>query len=354
MVPEFRRILLIRRKALGDALVTLPAIAEVTRAWPRASVDLVVDRPFAGLLTDLAPQVRVLSWPPPSGRSWLHQLRRGRYDLVVDWLGNPRTALWTALTGAAVRVGYDLPRRSWAYNVKVPRNQERGRRLRSFAGEAFMDPLRSLGLMPVSWADGFAACNTDDGPDTTALRPGVLAWCEQWLSKHGIPVVLVMSATRLAKKWPAEPVTQLIEALLQEGTNPVLVCGPGDEWLAAALPERLRHLVMAPETNLSELAYILGRVPLFIGTDCGPRHLAATLGLRTVTVFGPTDPGGWNPATPRHVSVRHDVPCAPCDWDICPLQGHPCLVDLDSGMVLAKVKRMLKDIREEATHARAD
>ena len=53
-------------------------------------------------------------------------------DAPIDWLGNPRTALWTLLTGAPVRVGYDLPRRRWFYNVKVPRNDEDGRHLRGF------------------------------------------------------------------------------------------------------------------------------------------------------------------------------------------------------------------------------
>ena len=52
-LPSFRRILLIRRKALGDSLVTIPAVLEVIRAWPAASIDLVMDRPFAPLMEEL-------------------------------------------------------------------------------------------------------------------------------------------------------------------------------------------------------------------------------------------------------------------------------------------------------------
>ncbi len=345
-VREFRRILLIRRKALGDALVTMPAVLEVARAWPRARIDLVIDRPFAGLLTALAPEVRVLSWPPPPGQSWWRQLRQGQYDLVVDWLGNPRTALWTAATGAAVRVGYDLPRRRWAYNVKVPRNRTRGHDLRGFAGEAFLDPLRALGVEPAPWRDGFAATAV-----AAAVRPEVSAWLEGWLHRAGPPLVVIMSATWPAKKWPAAQVRDLLAGLRERGINPALVPGPGDQWLLDELAGTGEEIQVAPQTNLPELAHILSFAKLFVGTDCGPRHLAAALGVPTVTVFGPTDPAGWNPPTPDHVAVGHPVSCAPCNLTECPVAGHPCLAELESGTVIASVQRMLARLRKGTPRA---
>lgn len=335
---KFKRILLIRRKALGDALVTLPAVKAVVEAWPEADIDLVIDRPFAELLAELSPAVNVISWPLPPGQSWLRRLRRGRYDLVIDWLGNPRTAMWTALTGARVRVGYDLPRRRWAYNLKVPRNKTQGQAVRAYAGEAFIDPLRVLGLKPVPWSDGIAG----SAVAPMVKRPELVAWVEQWLARSGLPVVVMMSATWEAKKWPVEHVKNLLAQLPQAGTNAVLVTGPGDEWLLSGLEVELGEAEVAPVTNLSELAFLIGKARLFIGTDCGPRHLAAAMGVPTVTIFGPTDPGGWNPPTPRHVSVRHAVPCAPCDLTVCPVEGHPCLSNLASEDVMDAVKRMIE------------
>jgi len=346
--PHFSRILLIRRKALGDALVTMRAVLEVVRAWPDASIDLVIDRPFANLLDGLTRradgtgELRVLAWPPSAGKSWLGVLRSGGYDLVIDWLGSPRTALWTMLTGAPVRVGYDLPRRRWAYNIKVPRNRVSGRDLRGFAGEAFLDPLRCLGVDPAPWRDGFAAASVPDkGP--AEFSENYRTWLDSWTRGSGQRVVMMMSATWSAKGWPAGHAAELFLELRRKGFNPVLVTGPGDEKLEAELRGLLSGDSFAPPTNLLELAHLLGLARVFVGTDCGPRHLAASLGIPTVTLFGPTDPVGWNPAAPNHVSVRTDAECSPCDLADCPVPGHPCMEDLTSGMVMEAVERVLGD-----------
>jgi len=91
-----RRILVVRRKALGDTLVTLPALLAMVQAFPRARIDLVVDRPFADLFTNMVREVKVLAWPPAPGISWLRGIFAAHYDLVIDYLGSPRTARWTA------------------------------------------------------------------------------------------------------------------------------------------------------------------------------------------------------------------------------------------------------------------
>jgi ADP-heptose:LPS heptosyltransferase len=340
------RVLLIRRKALGDSLVTMRAVLEVIRTWPDAAVDLVIDKPFAPLLDGLANRAtrsggfRVVAWPPAKGRSWLQILRHREYDLVIDWLGSPRTALWTALTGSPCRVGYDLPRRRWAYNVRVPRNQTGRRDLRGFAGEAFLDPLRSLGLAPEPWRDGYAAAGTAPGaPEDFSVD--FRDWLDRWGQSQNHRIVMMMSATRSAKGWPARHAATLFRDFEKRGWNPVIVTGPGDEALETKLREILPPEALAPPTNLLELSRILERARVFVGTDCGPRHLAASLGVPTVTLFGPTDPVGWNPAGPVHVSVRTGVGCSPCGLTECPVAGHPCMTDLTPELVLESVDRVL-------------
>jgi ADP-heptose:LPS heptosyltransferase len=339
---DFRRILLIRRKALGDALVSLPAVTAVAEAWPGARIDLVVDRPLAALFSDLATNVNVLAYPRADGQPWLRWLRSQRYDLVLDWLGSPRTAVWTALSGARLRVGYDLPGRRWAYNLRVPRNRAGSHPLRGFAGEAFLDPLRTLGLAPAPWAP---AVDGRAGAEATAIAADTPfgRWLGHWCAVPDAPrAVLVMSATWSAKAWPARHVAGLWRRLEAEGVRAVLAPGPGDEALVGALRAELPPTAFVPPTSLAEMAALLRCSDVFIGTDNGLRHLAALLGLPTVTLFGPTDPAGWNPPGPRHVGVRRGEICSPCDLKECPVPGRPCLENLGFEPVAAAAMALLR------------
>ncbi len=338
---DIRRILVIRRKALGDVLVTLPAILELSAAFPRARLDLVVDRPYAELLDFLARGLRVLPWPPPSRRpaAWLSRLRSAAYDLVLDYLGSPRTALWTALSGAPLRVGYELRGRTWAYNLRVPRNARDGYALRAFAGEAFLDPLRALGLAPRPWRTGLALPALD-----SVLGAEYRTWADRWPRVAGPRVGLVFSATWSAKAWPAGEADRLYGLLLAEGMAPLFITGPGDQSLEASLRRSRPDAAFAPPTNLLELAHLLSGLDLCVGTDSGARHLAALLQVPTVTLFGPTDPIGWNPADPRHVAMRTGEPCSPCNLTTCPIPGHPCLDGLGADRVLAVIRRQLARI----------
>lgn len=348
-VGAARRILVLRRKALGDALVTMPAVLRLAAAAPAARIDLVIDRPFAPLLAGLAARrdggggLAVIAWPPHDGGtwSWLRRLRAARYDLVIDYLGSPRTALWTALSGAALRVGYDLPTRRWAYNVRALRNRERGVPLSAFAGEAFLDPLRALGLTPSPWPAG----GTLGAPAVldAALGAAYRGWAASFFGEGRPVAALVFSATWPAKAWPAEHAARLYGLLEEGGVVPLFVPGPGDDDLARDLLRARPDAVLAPPTNLLELADLLARCRVCVATDNGARHLAAGLGTATVTLFGPTDPRGWNPADPRHVAVVNRVPCAPCDLTVCPVAGHPCLEGLAPATVAAAVQRLLGD-----------
>lgn len=342
---DIRRVLVIRRKGLGDALVTLPAIWQLAAAFPRAQLDLVIDRPFAPLLQGLARDLTVIAWPPPPGVSWLMRLLTTGYDLVLDYLGSPRTAVWTALTGAPLRVGYDLSYRRWAYNLRVARNRHGRHRIMQFAGEAFLDPLRSLGMAPPPWR----APGGGQTPLSAELLDGALGqeyrrWDAAWPANDRPRIALMFSASWPAKAWPAREAANLYHQLVADGCDPVLVCGPGDEQLAADLRVTAPRARFAPPTTLVELAHLISRCVVFVGTDSGPRHLAALLGVPTVTVFGPTNPRGWNPDDPRHVAVTRDVPCAPCELTRCPVAGHPCLDDLRAETVAVAVRNLLDQL----------
>lgn len=102
------------------------------------------------------------------------------------------------------------------------------------------------------------------------------------------------------KNWPVDRWVELGRALLQRGTQLLIVGGEADEERIDVLREAWRDspVLVARHLPLPHLAAILARSRLFIGHDSGISHLAAAVGAKCVLLFGPTDPAVWAPANP--------------------------------------------------------
>lgn len=339
-----QRILVIRRKAIGDVLVSMDVLRALREAWPGAHIDLVVDR-FAAPVAEgsawvdrlLIYERRLYSEGSPlrrlrATRDWIRRLRACRPDLVLDLMGTPQTAIWSALTGAPQRVGPRRRWRTWAYTHPVePESSPR------FAGERFLDWIRRLDRDPGPWCPHpvprdreideevrrqLAAMGARDGREIVVLNP---------------------SATWPAKAWPLAHFAALGRALQDRRDALVLVAwGPGEERFRETLvglgEGRLRAM---PRTDLKTLAAWLGAADLLVTTDSGPKHLAVGEGRPTLTLFGSTDPRGWHPPVGPHHWLVNDVPCRPCNLRECSVPGHPCLDELEPMRVLAEVEKIL-------------
>jgi ADP-heptose:LPS heptosyltransferase len=83
-----------------------------------------------------------------------------------------------------------------------------------------------------------------------------------------------------------------------------------------------------PPCGLGTLAAVIERLAAVVGTDSGPRHLAAALGVPSFAWFGSSHPQVWNPPGARHGFWWSDLPCHGCGRTICPHWN--CLPALDA------------------------
>ena len=115
---------------------------------------------------------------------------------------------------------------------------------------------------------------------------------------------------RLSKSWPSVHVAAVIQGLLEEGIKVVLIEGPADaeatRAVTAQVPSALPRLQAA---SLSLVLAVLGRCGGFLGNDSGVTQMATALGIPTVAVFGPTDPGIWGYRGKRLVALRSEFGC---------------------------------------------
>jgi ADP-heptose:LPS heptosyltransferase len=123
-------------------------------------------------------------------------------------------------------------------------------------------------------------------------------------------ILLHPGAGSIRKRWPVSGFFQVVIALEKAGLKPEFILGPAEKNLTDALQDSGRpvHLL----DSLPELVVLLKSAGGYIGNDSGASHLAAYLGLPTTVIFGPADPQRWAPVGRAVQIVRPSLQCRPC------------------------------------------
>ncbi len=339
--PKYNRILLTRMKFIGDILLTTPVIRSVRNAFPRATIAYLGDSRGVSLLKHNPSLDEILGYDfsRPSLReqaSIAVQLRRRKFDLVIDFFGNPRSALLTYLSGAPVRVGLDRKWRGRMYTIRV---KDDGRP--KSAIEFHFQLLRAAGITP-------SASKTE-----IFLTDEERSAAQAFLAKGSPPITagrrmvgVHPGATWPAKRWPAERFGALLDRIQKDLDAQVfLTAGPGEDAIVREVlsHSRQRHRVLA-SLPLRELSACISFCSAFVSNDAAPMHIAAALGIPTVGIFGPGEENIWFPYRTDlgHRALRKDVPCHPCHLDFCNRKGDGYM----ECMKLLTIHEVLEAVRE--------
>lgn len=298
--PTAERLLVVRLSHLGDVVCGLPVLHALRSARPGARLGWVVQAEFAPLL-EVLPGLELVRFDRSGGLGAWIDLRRALRAFgphaTLDVQGNAKSAAAAWLSGAPRRYG---PRREewqepWA-----------ARATPLLAGAAAGPHPVQRAVAVAEAALGQPVEARTDLPLPAALRQRGARLLEQLLPDRGRPRRLVHPGREGdARTLPARALTEVLRELQAE-EDLLVVTGPAEAEVGAGLAETLpsgpglAHLV--GQRGLPELAGLLhaageAGLRLLVG-DSGPAHLAASVGVRTDTWFGPTDPlktGPWPP-----------------------------------------------------------
>jgi heptosyltransferase-2 len=166
----------------------------------------------------------------------------------------------------------------------------------------------------------------------------------------------VASFAHAAKRWDLARFAAVFDALAaRRGLATVLLGSAGEKAVnaeAASLTKNARVYDMSGRTSLPEALGVLAEARLFVGNDSGLAHLASAAGTPAVVVFGSTDPDATRPwdgprsdgKKVRLALARRRTLCAPCRFDVCPID-HACMTGVTPEDVLAAVNKVLADER---------
>jgi heptosyltransferase-2 len=182
-----------------------------------------------------------------------------------------------------------------------------------------------------------------DEPD--ALHAGRFGDSAPLLAVH-------LGAGAAAKRWPTRHWQDLVGRFLEDGWRVIAVGGLEDVEASSTLEPHPRLRDWTGRLAVTETAALLERADLFIGSDSGPAHLAASASTASVILFSGTNrPGQWRPWSRRALVLRQEVACRPCHHKVCPLADHPCMAGLDPDRVYRAARRWWARLhREESPH----
>jgi lipopolysaccharide heptosyltransferase II len=346
MMTRIERLLVVSPNWLGDAVMALPAVGDLRRAFPGARLIVAARRAIADLFTmsPLVDDVIVMQW---SGRVWarrsrladIEALRTLRADASV-LLPNSFASAWLVHSAAIPeRWGYATDMRRWLLSRAVS-----GPAIRVHQAEYYRRLIKGLGFENGPLDPDLVVPSHAIEQARSVLR--VAGWVED----RPFIVMAPGAAYGGAKRWPAEHFAEVATRLVRErGAQCVLigsvVDGATTRWVRALVSDDARGNIidLAGSTTLDTLAGILALARVCVSNDSGAMHLAGAVGVPLAALFGPTRERETAPLSrpDRRVEVLiNHVWCRPCMLRECPLD-HRCMKRLSSDRVLATVTDLL-------------
>ena len=321
-------ILIVKTSAIGDVIHTLPSLWSLRAHFPHAHISWLVEESAADLVIGHPALNRVLiarrkTWIRDirAGRfvralsgfmGFLRELRDTRYDLVIDFQGLLKSAIWVLLARGSRKAGFgpgmEHAEHSYlALNERVPAVN-----MDQHAIDRSLLLLKGLGVPPADVRYTLPVTAQHESEAAALLRG-----CDV---REGDRLVAVNPMARWPTKlWEPQSFAALADRLEGEGIRVIFTGGPSD---GPAIDEIGRsmarpHRRLDGRTGLMTLAAVYRRAQVVVTTDSGPMHLAAAVGTPVVALFGPTAPWRTGPYGNTHIVLRANLNCSPCFKKTC-------------------------------------
>ena len=320
-------ILVIRLKAIGDVVFTLPAVAALRDRFPSARITFLTSKENTPLLRGFREIGEVIALDRGALRSGnpvrmigeffglLRRLRAGKFTLVVDFQGFGETAWLTRLTGARERWGsLHKSGRGWAYTRAVPRDNQMP------IPDWNLKLLAGCGVSPATPRNEFV------------LPDDALAAAQKFFADNALdprrPTLVIQPLTSTAQKnWPLESFLAVARHWRTRGVQIIFLGGPND---AAALePARADNFCVGTSLPLLVSAGVVKLATLTLGGDSGLVHLAVAQGCRVVILLMHGLPGANRPFLHPEWAIAAKTP--------------GCIHEITVEAVLAETGRVLRD-----------
>jgi predicted lipopolysaccharide heptosyltransferase III len=339
------KILVIQLGDIGDVVWAIPTFWSIKAAFPQARLSVLVRNNNGDFLSD-DPHIdkiyTVTTETAFSGLQLVRNLRRERFDLLLDLRADERGAYISFLSGAKIRAAQYYSGLTWrnrAFTHLADPTPLKEKKLG--AAEQSLKIIRRFGIKESTSIPRIFVTEKLKNEMSQLLSEEKVETKNGWVS--------INPFSRWAyKEWGLDKWKQLAFFIWETYKMPVIINGSAAEKKRAeelAFESKSPIYNFAGKTTLREMAALLQMSRLHIGVDSAAPHIAAAVGTPTITIYGPSDWRDWAPIGDNHMVVLPDMDCSPCRKKGCEGEGRSiCLENLPIEKVQSAVEAMLSNL----------
>ena len=342
-----KKILVIRYRFIGDTVLTIPFLRNLRRAYPQAQIDMLVGPVSGDVLLD-CPYIDNLIYFDTTKKhryentgeqkrtffSYVKLLRQSRYDKAYVLKRSFSSAALAFLAGIKDRIGFDTEGRGFLLTKKILYVKNK------HEVECFLDILKA-----------------DDIP----VRDNHL---ENWISDKSEEkiqeilknydlsekqkVLVHATSGNINKQWPVENFAKIIEFLSNEKNILVFFTGTARD---SEIYDRILNLIplelknkpvnLCGELSIQDSTALINKMDFVVGSDSGTLHIAASLNIPVIGIYGPMNPKKWRAWGEIHKPVSLDLPCIPCELRKKCDKDYACIKNITPEMVIKEIESFL-------------
>ncbi|HNV23926.1 MAG TPA: lipopolysaccharide heptosyltransferase II [Candidatus Omnitrophota bacterium] len=302
------KILVVNVNWVGDVVFSSPVFRSIKEHYPHCHITCLAPQRVRGVLESIPDIDAIIGYDDRTThrslvskiKVWV-QLFRSRFHLAFLLHGSLSRALLVFLAGIPFRVGYPTKKRGFLLTCRVPLPEETLHRSDYY--------LRIIEFFGIRVRDRLTYLQV--APDARKKMSRML---EEYGMDQAHPRILVhVGANWNLKRWPLESFTRLIDQLINNLKAKVIIPGTKEDLPLIDMicaPLKNKPWILAGKTDLKELIALISLSDLLITSDSGPLHLASSVGVKTIALFGPTRPEITGPrGKGRSYILQHDVGC---------------------------------------------
>ena len=332
----YKNILINAMVNLGDVVLTTSAISLIKKNFPSTKITLMVKSVVADAVKNnpVIDDVIIFDYKAKKNSlskmiAMVNEIKRRNFDLSISFDRKLRPALLTYIAGIPKRVGpskvFDdnKSRVTWLYTDVVNIDHDLNKTLQA---ETYQEIVRKFFEIDGHTKPVFANILPENRSNVDKLFSR--------LPKSKFKIALCVKGTFPLKTWPKEYFAEVIKKIATDYDVAFYIIGaPNDRSYADEViaESQIKIENFCGETSLVDLAEIFLRTDLLIGVDTGATHIAATIGVKMITIYGCTSPDRWHPINDNAIVFTSKENCCPCSFKVeqCPSYPKPnCLYNV--------------------------